>query len=129
MQVAQERIKVTCEDVQGKELHRLCEQPITLLCHPHNKKWFLVFKENLLHFHLCSLPLFLSLGNTGRSLTPSLLHSPKDFFCSVSGFFSVKVGHGQWRMNKEIFRKWNVLIFYMNYKYVKKIRSLKKESQ
>ena len=37
------------------------------------KKYFLMFRGNLLCFSLCPLPLVLSLGTTDKSLAPSSL--------------------------------------------------------
>lgn len=62
---------------------------MTELSQPHNKEYFLMLKQNLLHFNLCLLPLVLALGTNGESLTLSSLHSSLKYlllFC-----FRVKI--------------------------------------
>ena len=48
----------------------LCQSLVTLIV----KKCFLMFRQSLLCFSLCPLPLVLSLGSTEKSLTPSSVH-------------------------------------------------------
>lgn len=53
-------------------LHNLCQSLVTLRV----KKYFLMFRRNLLCFSLFQLPLVLSLGTTAESLAPAPLHCP-----------------------------------------------------
>lgn len=56
--------------------YHLCGQSVPVLGHSQNKKVFLMFKEYLLCFSLCPLPLVLSLNTTGKSLAMRFLLPP-----------------------------------------------------
>lgn len=77
--VAQVHVQVGFDYFQRKILHNLSGQLVPVLCHPHGKKFFLIFKWNLLCFSFCLLLLVLSLGSTKKSAqhhTCSYTHSP-----------------------------------------------------
>lgn len=58
--------------VSTKGDHSLSRESVPMFDHPHSQlKCFLVFRGNIIHFSLCTLPLVLSLGITERSLAPS----------------------------------------------------------
>jgi len=65
-------LNISREGDSTAPLGSLCQGSVTL----RGKKIFLMFSWNFLCFSLCPLPLVLSLGTTGKSLTPSSWHPP-----------------------------------------------------
>ena len=63
---------ISMEGDSMTSLGNLCLCSVTLTV----KKYFLMFRVNLLGFSLCPLPLVLSLGTAERSLAPSSSHPP-----------------------------------------------------
>ena len=54
-QVAQDRVQMAFEYLQGGRLHNLPGQLVPVLSHPHREKVFLDVQGNLLYFGLCPL--------------------------------------------------------------------------
>lgn len=70
-QVVQDVVQVNVEDLQEERLHNLSSQPVQVLGHLHSSKNnnnLLMFRQSLLCFILCPLPLVLSLHSNEMSL-------------------------------------------------------------
>lgn len=87
-QVAHDHNQPALEQLKGGRFHNLSGKPVIELSQPHNKE-LLMFKQNLLHFILCLLPLVLALGTSGKSLTLFSLHSSLRYLLTFC--FRVKI--------------------------------------
>jgi len=60
------------------------EWPVPVFNHPHRKKCFLMFRQNLLGFSRCPLPLVLLLGTTKKNLALSSSQHSHQIFMKLT---------------------------------------------
>lgn len=70
-EATQECVQMGLECLQRRRLYNLSGHPVPVFCHPHCEEIPLKFKWNLLCSSLSTLPLFLPLVVTKKSLASS----------------------------------------------------------